>query len=771
MLSLDMYQIEKIKIKIGNKAFLTKVLAILLLITIAFFYYKDYRSIDNIEEFAENSLIKISASSGCYADGLQVKLSLDIDAPIGTKIYYSLDGEDPRTKEYNKIILLPKETGKIKLYVLKVAAKYKNQYSKTTSCTYLVGDNVDNYYGIDIISITADEKDLYDYKTGILTNGVTYDENMKKNPDAEFIEGNWSQRGDEWIRRAQLTMFSAKGELMLNQKIGIAVSGNTSSADDHKSLKIISSEKYDLSHHTFNYCFSKKNINLYSQPDEYHSLRLRSGSQDINHGNIRSSVASRLCEQAGLDICCDTNRVVLFLNNKCWGIYDMQQTYSNSYLAKRFSLPNSEQITKLKGNEIEVTEEAGISKLLKSDLSIEENRNKLEQTVDMDNYLYYYAAEILMNNNDWPLNNFEMWKYDGVYDVNNPYTDGRYRFLVFDMDLIYYTQDNEEEFFEGCKANILDSLMNSQYRASGSSFTNIMKCEKYRNLFCVYICDLINTAFDYNNVALIVDEENAIIRQANEICHSEEENTRQRYYSENIKKSAKEHQQQVYSSMKSFFGLDKTYELNVISNEGTRVFWNKNEVFAKQKYVGKYFCGVDFQISAESYPNYQLIGFEVNGELIESDTIIISNDLIKNGTVTIKTISRKVNNAELLIEEVSAKSDSDWIKVRNYSSSTIDLSNYYISDKQDKPLQYNLPRIKLQSGDTFVIYCSDSYMKNEYKCNFNLSDGESLLLYSKQADKIVDNLYIPNMGKNETYGRFDNCDSYRFYNNIYGTNK
>ena len=92
----------------------------------------------------------------------------------------------------------------------------------------------------------------------------------------------------------------------------------------------------------------------------------------------------------------------------------------------------------------------------------------------MDNYLLYYAINILANNTDWPQNNFEIWKYDGPYIENNKYTDGRYRFLIYDTDLTYYSSKNEI-FFDGCDKDTFVSLMENIYRSEDSTFSNVMK--------------------------------------------------------------------------------------------------------------------------------------------------------------------------------------------------------------------------------------------------------------------------------------------------------
>ena len=745
-------------------------LIVMLCGVILLFYFKDYRHMANIDEFADSSVVKVSVPSGCYDDDVEIKLSLDIDAPLGSKIYYSLDGKDPRTTRYKKTITLKKEEGTTKLYVLKAAASFRGSFSSAVSCTYLVGDNVEEVYGADIISVTSDDYGLYDYNVGIFTDGATYDENKAKG--AEFIEGNWRQRGDEWIRDAQVTMFSKDGDVLFDHQVGLAVSGGTSSAFASKSLKIIAGEEYDAENLHINFSFPAPSSTKLSQPTEYHSLRLRSGSQDMKYSNIRSSVASRLCQQAGLDICCDTSRAVMFLNGAYWGVYDIQQNYSDSYLKNHYSLPDSEQITKWKGNEVGIFKHIGLNEYFNKDLNVEENRKALESKVDMDNYLYYYAAQILMNNNDWPGNNYEFWKYDGGYDGNNKYTDGRYRFLVYDMDLIYYMQADEEEFFEGAKCNVLDSIMNSLYRTKDSSFPNVMKCDEYRRKFFVYLCDLMNCAFNPEDIAVIVDEEQAKIEKASELFMDKKDFEKQENYIENIKENAVTQDKNIHSKVKEFFGLTDMYELSIEGDRGAKVYWNNIEIFEDEDFSGKYYQGIEFTINAQAYPNYKIVGFEVDGKLIEGDVLKITADMTKSGKIKIKPVAEKVKQSELLIQEIAAMSDTDWIKLENYGDKDIDLSRYYISDNSSKKRMFQLPKVTLKSGESFVINCNKNYYEvSDYICNFNLADGENLYLYDSEKDETVDTLYVPRMDIHETYGRYEHSNTFRFFANADGSRK
>ena len=54
----------------------------------------------------------------------------------------------------------------------------------------------------------------------------------------------------------------------------------------------------------------------------------------------------------------------------------------------------------------------------------------------MDNFLKYCAIEIYLSNPDWPDNNCKAYRWHGAGNhYNGPYLDGRWRFLLYDLDV------------------------------------------------------------------------------------------------------------------------------------------------------------------------------------------------------------------------------------------------------------------------------------------------------------------------------------------------
>lgn len=317
---------------------------------------------EELESHLWGDAVRFNLESGYYTETISVSLKKDPKFPWSAEIYYTLDGNDPTIESARyrgRILLEPDE--ELQVYPLKVVVYYRGEYSDIFERTYIIGDGFD-FCGMEIVSITSDSANLYDYETGILVPGKTYDDNVSAGVEG-YVSGNYNQRSEEWIRNAHMTVLNSDGYVEMEQRVGLGVSGWTSASMEVKSLKLYANYFGNISDQKFviNYEFDKgKESRTYSFVDEYASICLRAGSQDRVNGNIRSAIVSRLAQESGFDGCTDTKRCIVFLNGEFYGIFDIQQNYSNSHLAKRFGLEYSEFIEKNKGKEGNVFQAARV---------------------------------------------------------------------------------------------------------------------------------------------------------------------------------------------------------------------------------------------------------------------------------------------------------------------------------------------------------------------------------------------------------------------------
>lgn len=684
--------------------------------------------------------VAIDTPSGFYEGPVTVTLKAGAGLPRSVRLYYSLDGNDPTPDSplYDGSIRLNPQRGPITVYPLKVAVCYKGDCRTVAERTYVVGENASARFSLPVISITCTEENLYDPDTGIF---VHYD-----------------NQTEEWLRPSHLTMFDTSGAVLLERGVGLGVSGGTSAAFPVKSLRIEGGETFDARCDELELTLlgSRSAPTLFPRISQYNHVRLRSGSQDLYDGcNIRSSLISRLAAQSNFDGCTDTQRCIVYLNGTFYGIMDLQQPYSNSYLGDRYSLPDNDLVEAIKGSEL-IFQNAGFDVWFRADLDKEENRAVLEQNFDMDNLLLYYAIEILANNADWPMNNFEIWRYNGDAVEGNPYTDGRWRFLLYDADLIYFTHMDDTYdagFFEGCREDIFVSLMENLYRAEGSVFPALMRSAYYRSRFITLVSDLLNTSFRTQNVLSIARQEYALIRSEALLQLGAEQVAGMDDAYRKMLLSIRERESALREAFALYFGVEEQYHADFAAGEGANILWSNQHLGSGQRYENDYYCGVPLTLAARPDPGYTFAYWLVNGRVFYDAELTVSDALAQNGTLTVRAVCRRVQEGALLISEVSARGYDDWFKLTNVGTAGVRLANYYLSDDAAQPLLYQLPDITLEpGGSVYINGRKNTRDLGDYICSFNLKSNETLYLSDAQGARI-DQLTIPKMGERETYGR------------------
>lgn len=483
--------------------------------------------------------VSFNVESGFYDESID--LEIETDGGFWSQpsiVKYNLNGDDlENTGElFNESIKLEVPEEGYKLYTVTAkACKENGECTDSEVATYVLGKNLVEDITIDIVSINSSQKNLYDYDTGIMVGGRTYDENSA-NGGMGFIGGNYSNRGKKWMRKAYIVRFNDNGQKIWDQDAYLGISGGTSAAYGVKSLKIVMASKGE-------------------DGNNEETFRLRSGSQDQFSANIRSSVVDRLAEQCGFDGRTGTDRIVVFLNGEYYGLFDMQTTFSEHNLLQKFELGDEKKIKKFRGSEKSVFEAFGLDESYWENLDSSENRERLEKEIDIDDYLMYYAIFILTNNTDWPMNNFEAWKYKDVDNAqHNKYEDGRIRFLIRDTDLVYYTEGNIG-WFEGAIGDIFVFLMEEKYNGARSSFKKVMESEDYRERFIDLLREYLDGPFATENILRIIDEEAAKIEHQVKLFSSKEEYNEWTKQIELMRKAVSKREGEIKVDVQKYFGV------------------------------------------------------------------------------------------------------------------------------------------------------------------------------------------------------------------------
>ncbi len=400
---------------------------------------------DNIRELSPD-VISFSHESGFYENAFDVTLSV----PEGYRLFYTTDCSDPmnsptatrwdgtepirvydRSPEADTYSSVNVTGGYMydpadpvdKCFTLRAYARMKDGTStRVITKTYFVGyGEKDGYTNIPVVTLTANPEDLYDEKNGL------------------FINDDWGHdpNANRWEIEADMTYMDADGTYRFGQKVGIRIRGTSTRGIHQKNLNVFARSRYD-GNSSFVYP-------LFEGVDGTKSFVLRNDQTDdlkLGQGYLQDLVADR-------SISTQKNYpVAVFLEGEYYGIYHLYERFSEDYVESHYGVDsNNVWITKKGGAPSSMEsncDEAGkdYTALMHficnvgqyNDLSNPTTYARLTEWVDVRSLADILAVQLYLGNEDFSMSqNITAWR-SITKDPANPYADGRWRFVIYDLD-------------------------------------------------------------------------------------------------------------------------------------------------------------------------------------------------------------------------------------------------------------------------------------------------------------------------------------------------
>jgi hypothetical protein len=305
-------------------------------------------------------------------------------------------------------------------------------------------------------SITTDPENLWSEEKGIYILGKNA---SKKYP---YKGANYWQ---DWGIPVDID-YSENGQSVYKEAAELKIFGGETRTLPQRSFALTAKEKYGSK--TFDYPFFPEKT--FSQ---YNSFVLRNGGQDFAKTHMLDGLVSTLIQKTTIDYQA-YRPVVVFLNNKYWGLYDLREKVDDDFLAANHGVKKKD-IELLEANALEKEGSnkdylALINFIKGHDLKDAQNYLQVTKQIDMENFMDYVITELYIANTDWPSHNIRFWKAKGSYD--------KWRWIVYDSDLS----------FENYRENTVARMLNYQGKGDGSLyisylFREFMKNGQFRNDF------------------------------------------------------------------------------------------------------------------------------------------------------------------------------------------------------------------------------------------------------------------------------------------------
>ncbi len=514
----------------------------------------------------------------------------------GGTIRYTLDGSDPTMQSRIYEGPIPIEAGlPEKVTVVKAAVFQNGEPGKICTQTYFVGKGVSELFDVMVVSLSADEKVLYDEETGILAN-----------------YGEEGENG-EWDRPAYVEFYEPDGTRMLAQGTGIAISGHGSREFAQKSFKLISDSVYDPEHPTFEYDFFETDMAGNEKGQSYNRLVLRNGGSDHEGTMLKWNVVSRLGKDSGM-VCAGARPGILFLNGSYYGIIQLQEKYTRYNIAHAIGAQKDD-IEKYEPNEINSARFGGYYNQLRQDLNDPKRMESLERQVDMTDMLKHYAVNLIMNNVDWPYHNFLSWKC--AETSSSAYGDGKVRFFLYDLDAVYQDTTGYEVPDE------FAYLMEEPVEDATDTLYLLMQSELYRTRFVNMVCDLTATVYQEDHVLRLIEEEDEKLAGSMELYYTEEERMRQQTAVDRMKEAAEESGIRVHEGLQEYLKAADPYTLRLELPDGIQVSFSEICLKGGESYTGTYYHNYPLTLTAEPENGQEFYGWLVNGEEVRTAKLLL----------------------------------------------------------------------------------------------------------------------------------------------------
>jgi hypothetical protein len=434
---------------------------------------------DDDDYYNPNAGFSFSHNSGLY----DKQFSLTIRAPEGSSVYYTTDGSVPvpnktGTVKYSSPVTVKNRNGEANVFattqnstnfygykddprgsmpdiyiptkdqvpkatvIRAIAVDSSGRKSGVMTKTYFIGNNLADYGNIRVVSLVSDPYNLVDENYGIMVRGKS---SNRWNTKPSY---NFNMKGADWEREAYLEIFegNSRDKASLSTGVGIRVRGGWSRALGQKSFSVYFKEQYGIK--------NLKNYNLIPKNDilgttgavkadgktpvaTYKGFMLRNGANDSDYTKFYDVFLQDLLSDRSFSTQASVP-CVLYLNGEYWGPYNFQERHSDNQTEYKYGVDKDNVISYDNGelddgNPGEESLFFNMVNMAGKNMSISSNYNDFCALVDIDNFIDYWAAEIYIYNEDWPQNNYRMWRTRNI-EPGNTYGDTKWRYQMFDTE-------------------------------------------------------------------------------------------------------------------------------------------------------------------------------------------------------------------------------------------------------------------------------------------------------------------------------------------------
>ncbi|MCM1174925.1 MAG: CotH kinase family protein [Blautia sp.] len=563
-----------------------------------------------------------SVEGGFYAE----EFELELKAPEGSRIYYTLDGSDPDTSGilYEKPIPVrnvsaepnvysarndfdpersaPPEAPVEKIMVVRAAAfDAAGRKSDIVTNSYLVGkEDMENYREMYTVSLVTDPDNLFDEEEGIYVLGKKYDGYVPAgDDDLEIQDANYQIHGKRSERPASIEIFDENGGRILDREAGVRIHGNTTRHCTQKTFSVYAREMYDG---------SDTIEGLFEADKAVHKFFLYTNTEGSKLKDML--IAETL---SGRDVATPALRYCnVFLDGEYWGIYLLEEVYDEYYFENHYGIA---------ADNIQIHEGANPPDIVEylntvpdqSDPAVYE---QLCQMMDIQSFIDYYAAMLYLNDIDWL--DYNARCYRSTEAGSGEKEDGKWRWAVWDVETTMF-----EAYLNTFYTGVIRTWQDDPIAQA------LMEHEAFREKFVTTYMDLYNNLWREDHILPCISEKTGSMEASFEMYMERfHAGTDTHEYHGNVERFFTERGEYAFAHLKEEFALEgEPAWLVILSDQSGAASYRVNTSVVDMPetwWQGVYFADYPVEIAVEEVEDGRtfLGWYTENDELISTERAI-----------------------------------------------------------------------------------------------------------------------------------------------------
>ena len=693
-------------------------------------------------------------------------LAVTVPIPDGATLRYTLDGTLPTPD--NGHVSTGGQFSLTATTSLRLRFFADNQLaSPVTSRSYILRDKD---YTLPVVSVVGDPKFFYDDTIGLFVQGTN-----GRPGNGQERPCNWNM---DWERPVNFSYLTSEGDMVLNQDVNLEMCGGWSRAWSPHSFKLKGNKELG-GNKNLPYPFFDQKPYIRNR-----TLQIRNGGNDTQ-ARFKDPALQYIVQTSGLDVDGQSYQPVHeFVNGQYIGVLNVREPNNKHYAYANYGWDDDEI------DQFEMSPDSGyvqkcgtpdafieLVDQLSPDAASAETYDEICRLLDVDAYANYMAVQLYLGNTDWPQNNVKGFRHSD---------DGRFRFVLFDLDHAFGTADPFNAFMSK-ETYTFDQLYPRELgRITDrirfvSLFKNLLKNPDFRRRFIDAYCIVGGSIFETNRAIAIINQLAERVNPAMSLEYSSVNQT-----ANTLRSNLSGRLSAATSALRnhSAFNLSATAPQRVTLDADTdgAILAINGQQIPTSRFDGHLFAPVTLQALPPA--GYAFQGWLKNGAkspnyYSTAAQITLPADNTLRLTASYRPLTAEERQSQGLtpvrINEVSASNDSyineygkknDWVELYNTTDESVDIEGMYLTDNPNKLTKYQITKASTAAQTVIpphghlLIWCdkletSDQALHATFKI-----DGEGGTLALTSADNTwTDTFSYASHDATQTVGRYPDGSS------------